>query len=42
MKIDGGPPACVNVMTDPDAVSPYVQTSGACMERPWAAEAVAR
>ena len=36
-----GRPACVNVMTDPDAVSPYVQASGRREERPWA-EAIAR
>jgi acetolactate synthase-1/2/3 large subunit len=36
-----GRPACVNVMTDPDAISPYVQASGSRVERPWA-EAVAR
>lgn len=36
-----GRPACVNVMTDPDAISPYVQAAGPRVERPWA-EAVAR
>jgi acetolactate synthase-1/2/3 large subunit len=35
-----GRPACVNVMTDPDAISPMVQASGPRVERPWA-EAVA-
>ncbi len=32
-----GRPACVNVMTDPTAVSPYTESSGAKTERPWAA-----
>jgi acetolactate synthase-1/2/3 large subunit len=36
-----GRPACVNVMTDPDAISPIVQALTAHVERPWA-EAVAR
>jgi acetolactate synthase-1/2/3 large subunit len=36
-----GRPACVNVMTDPDAVSPAVQAGARRMERPWA-EAVVR
>lgn len=36
-----GRPACVNVMTDPDAISPYFAGSGARVERPWA-EAVIR
>ena len=36
-----GRPACVNVMTDPDVISPLVQASGPRVERPWAA-AVAR
>ncbi len=36
-----GRPACVNVMTDPDAITPLVQASGPRVERPWA-EAVAR
>ena len=36
-----GRPACVNVMTDPDAISPLVQAAGPRVERPWA-EAVAR
>ncbi len=34
-----GRPACVNVMTDPDAISPLVQAAGgAKIERPWAEE----
>ncbi|GAG05935.1 unnamed protein product, partial [marine sediment metagenome] len=36
-----GRPACVNVMTDPDAVSPAVQAGAQRVERPWA-EAVIR
>jgi acetolactate synthase-1/2/3 large subunit len=36
-----GRPACVNVMTDPDAISPYFAGSGGRVERPWA-EAVIR
>ena len=36
-----GRPACVNVMTDPDAVSPAVQAGARRVERPWA-EAVIR
>jgi len=36
-----GRPACVNVMTDPDAVSPAVQVGAQRVERPWA-EAVIR
>jgi acetolactate synthase-1/2/3 large subunit len=36
-----GRPACVNVMTDPDAVSPKVQADARRVERPWA-EAVIR
>jgi len=36
-----GRPACVNVMTDPDAVSPLVQMGSHPIERPWA-EAAAR
>ena len=36
-----GRPACINVMTDPDAISPLVQASTTRQERPWA-EAVAR
>jgi len=36
-----GRPACVNVMTDPDAISPLTQAAGPRVERPWA-EAVAR
>ena len=36
-----GRPACVNVMADPDAISPLVQAGGPRVERPWA-EAVAR
>ena len=36
-----GRPACVNVMTDPDAVSPAVQAGAHRVERPWA-EAVVR
>jgi acetolactate synthase-1/2/3 large subunit len=35
-----GRPACVNVMTDPDAVSPLVQAE-APAQRPWA-EAAAK
>ena len=35
-----GRPACVNVMTDPNAITPLVQASGPRVERPWA-EAVA-
>jgi acetolactate synthase-1/2/3 large subunit len=35
-----GRPACVNVMTDPDVISPLVQATGPRVERPWA-EAVA-
>ena len=35
-----GRPACVNVMTDPDAISPFAQAAGPRIERPWA-EAVA-
>lgn len=31
-----GRPACVNVMTDPDVVSPLVQMAGRRVERPWA------
>jgi acetolactate synthase-1/2/3 large subunit len=31
-----GRPACVNVMTDPDVISPFVQASTTRMERPWA------
>jgi acetolactate synthase-1/2/3 large subunit len=36
-----GRPACVNIMTDPDAISPIVQASSQRVERPWA-EAVVR
>lgn len=36
-----GKPACVNVMTDPNAITPLVQASGPRVERPWA-EAVSR
>ncbi len=36
-----GRPACVNVMTDPDAISPRVLSKGGRVERPWA-EAVVR
>ena len=36
-----GRPACVNVMTDPNVVSPLVQAGARRVERPWA-EAVAR
>jgi acetolactate synthase-1/2/3 large subunit len=36
-----GRPACVNVMTDPNAISPLVQAAGPRVERPWA-ESVAR
>ncbi len=37
-----GRPACVNIMTDTDAISPMVQAAGAAkIERPWA-EAVIR
>ncbi|MEE8346108.1 MAG: thiamine pyrophosphate-binding protein, partial [Dehalococcoidia bacterium] len=31
-----GRPACVNVMSDPDAISPMVQAGGPRVERPWA------
>jgi acetolactate synthase-1/2/3 large subunit len=38
-----GRPACVNVMTDPDAISPLVQAAGAArVERPWAEDVVRR
>jgi acetolactate synthase-1/2/3 large subunit len=36
-----GRPACVNIMTDPDAISPIVQATSQRVERPWA-EAVVR
>jgi acetolactate synthase-1/2/3 large subunit len=37
-----GRPACVNVMTDPDVISPLIQAAAAArVERPWA-QAVAR
>jgi acetolactate synthase-1/2/3 large subunit len=36
-----GRPACVNVMTDPNVISPLVQAAGPRVERPWS-EAVAR
>jgi acetolactate synthase-1/2/3 large subunit len=39
---NSGRPACVNVMTDPDVISPMIQAAAAArVERPWA-EAVAR
>jgi acetolactate synthase-1/2/3 large subunit len=37
-----GRPACVNVMTDPDAISPLVQAAGPRVERPWAETVVGR
>jgi len=36
-----GRPACINVMTDPNAISPLVQADARRVERPWA-EAVVR
>ena len=37
-----GRPACVNVMTDPDAVSPAVQAGARRVERPWADAVIRR
>jgi acetolactate synthase-1/2/3 large subunit len=37
-----GRPACVNVMTDPNAISPLVQAAGPRVERPWAETVVGR
>jgi acetolactate synthase-1/2/3 large subunit len=37
-----GRPACVNVMTDPDAVSPAVQAAAQRVERPWAEAVISR
>ncbi len=37
-----GRPACVNVMTDPKAVTPLTQAGGPKVERPWAAAASRR
>jgi len=37
-----GRPACVNVLTDPNAISPLTQAAGPRVERPWAEAVVGR